>query len=169
MEKQLPRELTINGTVYRAVEEVPAVAPVFAAPIVALPKMSGAESQICEILTNFGIRYKYDMNFNGIDPISVNFFLEDYYAAIEFDGRKRFEVGRKCKNDDGLRRRREEDENKDRVCRGLGLALLRIPYTKSGNSREYIAKFLEMLKNRERDMIVAPDFAGYAGRGYRVI
>ena len=79
-------------------------------------KQSKMENEISLFLKQNNIIFEQQKRFNWLGKQSLDFYLPDYNAAIECQGKQHFESRDRFGGIDGLKERIEKDKRKRRVC-----------------------------------------------------
>src|SRR5208282_6617183 len=125
------------------------------------------EVVISEILTNAGIAFINNIvlpNFDGT-YCQIDFYLPEFNAAIEFDGKQHFEVVKLWRGIEGLQKRIAADIMKDALCFVCDIKLLRLSYRDVDHLVDYIRAFLTSARV---DNYATPFYA-YLTREYEII
>ena len=104
---------------------------------------SHGEREIEQWLFEHNIEYISQKTFSGCKNkrlLPFDFYLPKYDACIEYDGEQHFRSVDFFGGDDGLERRKHNDEIKNQYCKDNNIHLLRIPYFK--NIEEELNNFL---------------------------
>lgn len=115
---------------------------------------SKGEIKISRTLDKFTINYKseYLMKCKYKKRLRVDFFLPDYNAMIEFDGKQHFEESNYfCGK---LEANKEKDMIKTRHCAANNLSLLRIHYKDFDRIEELIVSFLNFIYDNPETYII---------------
>lgn len=91
---------------------------------------SKGETAIADVLDKYGVRYENNKRVkNEIGKtMYLDFYLIDFDAVIEFDGKQHFEVVKHWEGEYGLEYRQENDREKNEWCERTHKSLLRIRY-----------------------------------------
>jgi hypothetical protein len=93
---------------------------------------SKGEKEIAEILDRLKISYLREKRFPNCRykyALSFDFFLPEFNACIEYDGKQHFEPIAKFGGLKGLKSNQKRDKIKDLYCQESDINLIRIPYT----------------------------------------
>ena len=109
-------------------------------------KISHGEYCIMSILKENNIRFTKQYKFNDCKnklPLPFDFYLPDYNACIEYDGKQHFEPVSYFGGEDEFIRRKHNDKIKTKYCFQNNILLIRVPYTLSKEEiRSYILDIL---------------------------
>lgn len=109
------------------------------------------ESVTSSFLDRMGVAYYREHIFNGCSsvinehvPLPFDFYLPEFCAVLELDGKQHFGKMDNDKHDYDYDKRILNDKTRDLYCVQNGIKLLRIPYTEFRNYRVLIRKFLNI-------------------------
>jgi very-short-patch-repair endonuclease len=95
----------------------------------------------------------FDCGKKGKKYLYLDFYLPEWNAAIEFDGKQHFTSVKYFKGDEGLEERKRNDSYKDEWIHQNGISILRISYRKKEERAiPYVEAFIEKLRQGVRGM-----------------
>lgn len=106
---------------------------------------SKGESAISSCLNDFSVEYVFQKRFDdcrNIHPLPFDFYLPEYNACIEFQGRQHYEAVDHFGGEEELQIRQKRDQIKADYCRKNQIELLYIPYWDFDNIKQIIDCFL---------------------------
>lgn len=109
--------------------------------------LSKGEIAVKSILEKKGVNFIQQKTFDDLKYVSklrFDFYLPDFNACIEYDGKQHFEPVEKFGGEKEFLLTRERDNQKNEYCKQKGIHLLRIPY-KIKNLEEQLTLFLKQV------------------------
>lgn len=109
---------------------------------------SRGERGVKEALEELGVQYERERRAGkvfGNKSLRFDFYLAEYRACIEFDGRQHFEAVESWGGEAALIETQSRDSIKNLYCGHMGIKLLRIPYWEFDNISRLVEDFVNTL------------------------
>ena len=108
-------------------------------------KKTKGEKKIENFLLENKINYIYNQTIEQLKPFRPDFYLPDYNLVIEYDGEQHFKPIKFFNGEEGFKKRKQRDKEKEELCRLNNIDIIRIPFWNTKNIEKILKTKLEIL------------------------